>query len=61
MNVLMLEKELQKVSTLVATVQAPPVPEGLGALPTSGISKKVEVFTNLGYFMERSTTLRNGG
>ena len=47
---LMLEKELQKVSALVATVQAPPVPGGLDSPPTSGTSKKVEVFANLGNF-----------
>ena len=46
----MLEKKVQKVSTLIATVQAPPVPGGLGAPPTSGTSKKVEVFANLGNF-----------
>ena len=44
---LMLEKELQKVSALIATT---PVPGGLGAPPTSGTSKKVEVFADPGNF-----------
>ena len=47
---LMLEKELQRVSTLVTTAQAPLVPGGLGAPPTSGTSKKVEVFADPGNF-----------
>ena len=46
---LMLEKELQKVSTLVTTLQTP-APGALGAPPTSGTSKKVEVFANPGNF-----------
>ena len=47
---LMLEKELQKVSTLVPTLQTPPAPGALGAPPTSGTSKKVEVFADPGSF-----------
>ena len=47
---LMLEKQLEKVSTLVTTIQNPPAPGGLGAPPTSGTSKKVEVFADLGNF-----------
>ena len=47
---LMLEEELQKVSTLVITLQTPPAPGALGAPPTSGTSKKVEVFADLGNF-----------
>ena len=47
---LMLEKQLEKVFTLVMALQTPPAPGGLGAPPTSGTSKKVEVFTNLGNF-----------
>ena len=43
---LMLEKELQKVSTLVTTLQTPPAP----APPISGTSKKVEVFADLDNF-----------
>ena len=46
---LMLEKELQKVSTLVTTLQTP-APGALGAPLTSGTSKKVEVFANPGNF-----------
>ena len=44
---LILEKELQRVSALIATT---PVPGGLGAPPTSGTSKKMEVFADLGNF-----------
>ena len=51
---LMLEKELQKVSALIATTL---VPGGLGAPPTSGTSKKVEVFANLGTFKWRDQPL----
>ena len=47
---LMLEKELQKVSALVTTLQTPPAPGALGAPPASGTSKKVEVFTDPGNF-----------
>ena len=47
---LMLEKELQKVSAFVATVQTPLAPEDLEAPPTSGTSKKVEVFADPGNF-----------
>ena len=47
---LMLEKELEKVSLLVATIQAPPKPGALGSAPTSGTSKKVEVFADPGNF-----------
>ena len=47
---LMLEKALQKVSALVTTLQTPPAPGALGAPPTSGTSKKVEVFADLGNF-----------
>ena len=43
---LMLEKELQKVSALVTTLQTPPAPGALGAPPTSGTFKKVKVFAN---------------
>ena len=46
---LMLEKQLEKVSALVTAIQKP-APGGLGAPPTSGTSKKVEVFTDLGNF-----------
>ena len=46
----MLEKELQKVSIIVTTPQTPPAPGCLGAPPTSGTSKKVEVFADPGNF-----------
>ena len=47
---LMLEKQLEKVSTLVTTLHTPPAPGGLGAQLNSGTSKKVEVFANPGNF-----------
>ena len=47
---LMLEKELEKVSLLVTTIQAPPKPGALGSSLPSGTSKKVEVFADLGNF-----------
>ena len=47
---LMLEKQLEKVSALVTALQTPPAPGGLGAPPTSGTSKKVEVFADSGNF-----------
>ena len=47
---LMLEKQLDKVSTLVTALQTLPAPGGLDAPPTSGTSKKVEVFADPGNF-----------
>ena len=49
---LMLEKQLEKVSNLVTALQTPPAPGGLGASPTSGTSKKIDVFANPGNFNE---------
>ena len=57
----MLEKELQKVSALIATT---PIPGGLDAPPASGTFKKVctvEVFADPGNFNGEINHLRNGG
>ena len=47
---LMLGKQLEKVSNLVTALQTPPAPGALDAPPTSGTSKKVEVFADPGNF-----------
>jgi hypothetical protein len=45
-----LEIELTRVTAIATTAQAQAQPETLGAAPTSGTSKKVEVFADPGNF-----------